>query len=138
MTQMRWQCATTGCWLQRRTDPVIFDGCFPPGVGMGDIDGIVELDGHFLVVEFKRNGRVPAGQATMHRRLVGLGCFTVIVVTALEQHVTGWTTYSARHPEGITVEGGTEELRRLVAAWTRKTAPRRAPAQLAATQRPVS
>ena len=41
-----------------------FDDCFPRGVTIGDLDGFVELGGHFLVLEFKLGDQeIPRGQA---------------------------------------------------------------------------
>lgn len=122
---MRWQCNDAGCYLQRRTDLVMFDGCFPPGVAMGDVDAIVELRGKFLVLEFKRNGRnLPTGQRLLHDRWIAQGSYTIIVVTAIEQHVTGWTIRSATNPDGRTYEGDADTLAETVWRWARWADPR--------------
>ena len=124
MTQMRWQCTEKGCYLQRRSDPVMFDGCFPAGVSMGDVDGIVELNGRFLIVEFKKlNISVPEGQARMFRRLVATGLFTILVVRAAEQHVEEWFEVTV-DGSWRTYAGDSENLRDHVISWTQSVDPR--------------
>lgn len=139
MSEMRWRCGDLGCFLQRRTDPVMFDRCFPPGVAMGDLDGIVELGGQFLVVEFKRTGVVPVGQRRMHQALIATGVFTIIIVTAVEQHVSGCTVYSPKHPEGRNYPWcSSDDLVDLVQRWSRKVDPGRTPAGIPQVSRPAS
>lgn len=53
-------------------------GCFPRGILPTDIDGFIEISGHFLFLEFKhesalRNGAVPKGQSMAFRGLVEIG-----------------------------------------------------------------
>lgn len=139
MTHMRWQCQSKGCYLQRRTDPVMFDGCFPAGVSMGDVDGIVELNGHVLIAEFKRTGTIlSTGQKRLHQNLLTPASFTTFVVHALEQHVTGWTVFSSKYPEGHRCEGDSDDLREMVRKWSAKAAPERTPQRLTKQQRPAS
>jgi hypothetical protein len=67
-------------WLQKH----IWDfNSFTTGtalIGM-DTDFITEVNGHFLVIEFKVPGlenQKPKGQQILYQRLVELGCFTVV------------------------------------------------------------
>lgn len=60
-------------------------GCFPRGILPTDIDGEVEINGHFLRLEFKhetalRNGRVPNGQMKALRGLIDTKRFTVMLI----------------------------------------------------------
>jgi len=67
-------------------------GCFPRGILPTDIDGEVELNGHFLRMEFKheralRNGAIPRGQMMALSRVVQLRApsaetkvFTVLLI----------------------------------------------------------
>lgn len=60
-------------------------GCFPRGILPTDIDGAVEINGHFLVLEFKhenriRNGGIKAGQRRFLLALSRSGPFTVVVI----------------------------------------------------------
>jgi hypothetical protein len=132
---MRWRCQDFGCYLQRRSDVVMFDGCFPAGISMGNVDGIVELCGHFLMIEFRKPGRpLPIGQGHMFEQLVATGYFTVFVVFALEQHVQSWTVFTRRgqHHE----EGDVMALREAVAAWSQAHDPR--PVRLGPVPHPLA
>lgn len=60
-------------------------GCFPRGILPTDIDGEVEINGHFLRFEFKhenalRNGTIPRGQHSALSALVKAGKFTVLLI----------------------------------------------------------
>jgi hypothetical protein len=60
-------------------------GAFPRGILPTDIDGEVEINGHFLRMEFKhesamRNGRIPRGQHAALKALINTGRFTVLLV----------------------------------------------------------
>jgi hypothetical protein len=57
-------------------------GAFPRNILPTDIDGEVEINGHFLRLEFKhekclRDGRIPRGQAMCFRSLLETGRFTI-------------------------------------------------------------
>lgn len=60
-------------------------GAFPRNILPTDVDGEVEINGHFLRLEFKhekclRNGMVPRGQAQAFKSLVNTGKFTVFYI----------------------------------------------------------
>jgi len=59
-----------------------FDQAFQPTrISFGDLDAVVERNGQFLVLETKGEGvPVPRGQERMFNSMVGLGCFTVLVL----------------------------------------------------------
>ena len=51
---MRWDCEARGCFnLLKRPKIEVFAECFPRGINFGDVDGIVEIGGRFLLLEFK-------------------------------------------------------------------------------------
>ena len=120
---MRWKCQCQGCFLEKRSDVAALDGCFPAHVGATDLDGIVELGGHFLVIEFKHLGvLVPRGQGLMFERMVATGKFTVVIVHARGQDVESWTVLG---PDGRRqVKGDLPALRAEVKAWSRQHDPR--------------
>jgi hypothetical protein len=81
---LRWNCESSGCYntkLRPRIEE--FAGCFPGRNAMSDVDGIVEIAGRFLLLEWKaRGGSVQIGQRIMFERLTGLSPkITVIVVS---------------------------------------------------------
>lgn len=86
-----------GCYRAGIKDPVSFliskrpqvydwlKGVFPRGILPTDIDGEVEINGHFLRLEFKhesalRNGFVPKGQIRAFQRLQETGKFTIVII----------------------------------------------------------
>jgi len=82
MRDLRWKCEEKGCF--RNLCPMLgaFDDCFPGKIGMSDVDGVVEISGHFLFLEWKaEGGSVSTGQRIMYERLTALSDkMTVIVV----------------------------------------------------------
>lgn len=68
--------------------PQVYDwlkGVFPRGIVPTDIDGEVEINGHFLRLEFKdesalRNGAVAKGQLIALKRLTNTKFFTVFMI----------------------------------------------------------
>lgn len=61
---MRWKCDRDGCFnVKRRPKIEQFAGCFPRRINFGDVDGIVELNGSFCMLEWKgKGGSVGVGQ----------------------------------------------------------------------------
>ena len=81
--RMRWDCRPDrdGCYRRRgQPDLTLLDECFPGRIAMTDVDGLVEIDGRFLFIEWKRRGDVPAGQRIMFERLTKHPEFTVLVI----------------------------------------------------------
>jgi hypothetical protein len=57
----------------------VLEGCFPRGITPTDLDGMVEVNGRFLVFETKLPGtEMPEGQERALRALVATGLFTVL------------------------------------------------------------
>ena len=57
------------------------DGCFAGGIRVSDLDGIVERNGKFLVLEGKSLRRgIPSGQRYMFNALKRLGCFEIVIL----------------------------------------------------------
>ncbi len=79
---LRWNCAESGCF--RNLCPLLgaFDDCFPGKIGMSDIDGVVEIGGRFLFLEWKaEGGSLTTGQRIMFEQMTALSPkVTVIVV----------------------------------------------------------
>jgi hypothetical protein len=64
-----------------------FNTCFEPSrIRISDIDGIVERNGHFLVLDLKHpNATLNQGQSILYRQLAKKG-FTVVVVFGTTTH----------------------------------------------------
>ena len=54
---IRWSCNKKGCYLIE-CHPKIeeFSDCFPGKAAMSDIDGVVEINGYFMFMEWKHEG----------------------------------------------------------------------------------
>ena len=69
---MRWKCAQLGCYNDLARPKIeVFADCFPGRICMGDIDGLVEIGGRFLLLEWKREPKeIPIGQRITYDMLV--------------------------------------------------------------------
>lgn len=78
---MRYNCKSQGCFNEMRRPKIEeFAECFPGRISMGDVDGIVEINGRSLLLEWKSND-VPlkGGQRIMYSRLT-TNCFLSVIV----------------------------------------------------------
>ncbi len=80
---LRWDCEKQGCFNQKKRPKIeIFADCLPGKIALGDVDGLVEIQGNLLFLEFKEHGRIPRGQQILFERLTRLCPATVLVVEA--------------------------------------------------------
>jgi len=80
---MRWDCSPDkdGCYRDLgQPDLTVLDECFPGRIAMTNVDGLVEINGRFLLIEWKRRGDVPIGQRIMFERLTRHPEFTILVI----------------------------------------------------------
>lgn len=79
---MRWDCNQSGCFNKKRRPKIeVFHDALPGRISFGDVDGIVEIEGNALVLEWKGEGvPIPKGQEIMWTRLTREGVFTVFVI----------------------------------------------------------
>lgn len=118
---MRWSCASSGCYNETLRPRIeVFAECFPGRIGMSDIDGVVEIAGRFLFLEWKaQGGSVQTGQRIMFERMTALSHkITVIVVAGHPREMTVETVQvfqggNASAPEATDIEG----LKARVKAW---------------------
>lgn len=135
MTQMRWDCKNgENCFHRWRSDPSMLDGCFAGGSSLGDIDGCVELDRHFLYIDFKHEGvALNEGQRRLQRNLLLPPLsVTVLVVHAHQEEVYKWTEKTSDRPYALPLlhEGDVNDLREFAWEWSKKVAPARTPGRL--------
>ena len=90
MRELRWNCQDKGCFRNLCPKLGYFDDCFQGRIGMSDVDGIVEVAGRFLLLEWKSaGGSLQTGQRIMFERMTGLSPkLTVIVVSGDPQDMT--------------------------------------------------
>jgi len=122
MSGMRWDCSKTGCFnVKCRPKIQVFDDCFRGKIRMGDVDGIVEMGGHFLMLEWKSKHRamLDIGQRIMYERITRSDRFTVIVVcgSAETMEVTSYCVYSGGKCSEW-VDGGLADVRAWIKNWS--------------------
>jgi hypothetical protein len=79
---LRWDCEKRGCFnLKRRPKIELFADCFPGRINFGDVDGIVEIGGNALLLEWKSEPReLPRGQRILHERLTRNSPCSVLII----------------------------------------------------------
>ena len=125
---LRWNCDKGGpgknCFNRLRRPKIeVFADCFPGRISFGDVDGIVEINGYGLMLEWKAHNRaLPKGQQIMYERLTISGLITVICVVgnAETMECTHYSIFSLGRyfpPKESDLEGIKEIVRR----WVQKT-----------------
>jgi hypothetical protein len=79
---LRWDCLERGCFNYKQRPKIErFCGAFPGRIAFSDVDGIVELHGRGLMLEWKSTRMaIPTGQRLMYERLTADGLLTVFVL----------------------------------------------------------
>ena len=79
---MRWVCERDGCFNKKhRVKLGRLSDALPGNIGFTDVDGIVEINGKGLMLEWKGEAvPVPRGQHIMYVRLTRGKALTVIIV----------------------------------------------------------
>ena len=123
---MRWDCSPDkdGCYRRLgQPDLTVLDECFPGRIAMTDVDGLVEINGRFLFIEWKRGGDVPAGQRIMFEKLTRHPEFTILVILGDPRTmvVERYDVFRDGKRKGWR-ECGLSELKRHVRAWAERAA----------------
>lgn len=122
---MRWDCESRGCFnLKRRPKIELFHECFPGKISFGDVDGIVEINGYGLMLEWKSDTTdMPRGQQIMYTKLTKDHRITVIILCGdaelMRVDYMGWVfggTYTPPEPE--TIDGAKQSVSDWV-AWAK-------------------
>lgn len=79
---IRWNCSEQGCFNKKLRPKIeMFTDCFPGKISLGDIDGMAERDGAFILLEWKADGGVLGkGQEIAFRNFSKFSRCIVIVV----------------------------------------------------------
>ena len=122
--RMRWDCSPDkdGCYRRLgQPDLTVLDECFPGRIAMTDVDGLVEINGRFLFIEWKRGGDVPAGQRIMFERLTRHPEFTILVILGdpRTMEVERYDVFRDGRRKGWR-ECGLSELKRHVRTWAER------------------
>lgn len=78
---LRYDCEQSGCFNKKKRPKIEqFADCFPSGIGFTDVDGIVEIGGKGLLLEWKPAPVLitETGQGIMYRKLTKSSLLTVI------------------------------------------------------------
>jgi hypothetical protein len=117
---MGWQCDRDGCFNKKMRPKIEeFARCLPGRIAFSDVDGIVEINGRFLMLEWKsRTPSLPAGQRIMYSRMTTNPLFRVLVIhgDAETMEVTRYGEYAAGQFGGWT-DGDLESLKAYVRCW---------------------
>lgn len=126
MRDMRWKCNVDGCYRKLMPKLGALDDCSPGRIGMSDVDGIVEIAGRFLLLEWKSaGGDLTVGQRIMFERMTSGDAdpmrFTVIVVRGhpRDMVVESVQVFSAGKAGAIEA-CDTSRLRERVRAWAKR------------------
>jgi len=79
---LRWDCNKDGCFNKKKRPKIeVFAECLPGKIAFSDIDAITEVNGRFLVLEWKSYADdIPKGQRIMFQRMTTGGTFTVFII----------------------------------------------------------
>ena len=119
---MRWDCAKRGCFNQLRRPKIeVFADCFPGRGSFGDVDGLIEIAGSGLLLEWKSQAMpLPTGQRIMYERLTKHNLYALIVIGDPEtMAVEGYAYYSLgrRHPDVGYVPANLDSIKCWISAW---------------------
>lgn len=128
--QWRTQCGAGHCWRERHVlDFHHFSGIFPRGINFGDVDGLVEYNGQFLMMEWKTSMDLwdaidGTGQDLMHERLVEAGPFTVLQIvgnpgTGVSEYCRIWSHLSGAR--GKWFKCNLAMLKQVISRWRDST-----------------
>lgn len=81
---IRHSCQGQGCFLDLHAPNWgVLDGVLPRGIRPSDLDGVIEMNGRFLWLEYKGPGAaLPRGQRLMYEALALTPKHTVMVISA--------------------------------------------------------
>ena len=117
---LRWDCQKQGCF-NRKKRPRIEElaECLPGRISFGDIDGIVEIKGNFLVLEFKETPIIPRGQQILYKRLTRLAPLYVLVIEAdIERMTVFGVSYVAKGRIGPQRPMNLQGLKEKIKSWS--------------------
>jgi hypothetical protein len=84
---LRWDCEKQGCFNKKcRPKIEIFADCFPRRINFGDVDGLVEINGKGLLLEWKSVLKdIPTGQKIAYQKLTQGGSLTVSALLEMQK-----------------------------------------------------
>jgi len=125
MPKLFWSCERQGCFnVKKRLKLEVFEDLFPGKISMTDMDGLVEIGGQFLMLEWKSPGvQVPMGQRILFSNLPPCFCVLIVEGDAETMEVVQYRQVYHRNGKrvwGRWIAGDLESLRGMIAAWVEK------------------
>ncbi len=120
--KMRWNCEKDGCFnIKCRPKIEIFSDCFPRDINFGDVDGIVEINGYGLMLEWKCFKPIlKKAQRIMYKRLSKSGDISVIVIFGnAETMVVKEHCWFKMGRQEDWVESNLDKVREEIKAWVK-------------------
>ena len=78
---MNWDCERQGCFnRKKRLKFGVFKDCLPGKISFSDVDGIVEINGNLLLMEWKDHHNLGTGQRILFERLTRFCPAAVLIV----------------------------------------------------------
>lgn len=116
----RWDCEKDGCFNDLcRLKFDVFSDCFPGKMNFTNVDGLVEVNNHFLFLEWKHiHKSLPLGQQLLFERLTALSPrVTVVIVvgdakTMAVNQITVVKNGTVSHPEQQNLDDLKSRIRR--------------------------
>ena len=123
---MRWDCKVKGCFNKlMRPKLEVFAECLPRTCQFTDVDGLVEINGKGLLLEWKHwPMRIPTGQRIAFERLTRGGLLSVICMagdaaTMEVTHMAFWFDGKFDNWDLATLDEAKQEIRKWV-AWAER------------------
>ncbi len=88
---LKWDCEKDGCFNEKkRLKFHVFATCFPGKINFSDVDGIVEINGMALMLEWKDkcSKNIPKGQEIMYKNITKNKLITVFIVLGDAEFMT--------------------------------------------------
>lgn len=122
---MRWSCEKQGCFNKKKRPRIeMFAECLPGRIAVGDVDGLVEIEGNFLFLEFKEHSSIPRGQQILFERLTRLAPSVVLVIEAdiesMDIFGINYVSNGVIEPQTLMDRNGLKDVIRSWANWARE------------------
>ena len=129
---LRWDCSVRGCFnLKKRPKIEVFAECFPGNIQMGDVDGIVEINGQVLMLEWKEHEPISTGQRIMYQRMTESSpCHVIVVIGNPETMVVEKYTYFRDGAMAEWFLGCLDDLKAFIRSWVQFAIQPRSPSRI--------
>jgi hypothetical protein len=113
----RYDCSTGGCYVANLPSWDDMLACFPRGIRPTDVDGMVEINGHVLILEEKQAGvALQHGQGQAFRTLARMGATVMVFRPRPDGRVDLLTMTPQSGPDGWQPVGR-DEFHARVRGW---------------------